>query len=136
VLVRDIQTFFPGFIDEFIIMPNHVHGIIVINAPDIREGTVETQHAASLQHNEQNHPPKQTRQKLLPKPGSISAIVRSYKSAVTRWAGKNGYPEFRWQARFYDRIIRDEQSLSILRAYIIENPRKWDMDDYYSSIVT
>jgi putative transposase len=75
-------------LDEFIIMPNHLHGIIVINTPDIREGSVETQHAASLQHNEQNQPPKQTRQKLLPKPGSISAIVRSYKSAVTRWAGK------------------------------------------------
>jgi putative transposase len=113
-------------------MPNHVHGIIVINASEIRDAVVETQHAASL-HNDQNQPPNPTWQKKLPKPGSISAIVRSYESAVTRWAGQNSNPEFRWQAGFFDRIIRDESSLAIVRAYIIENPNKWDMDDNYSS---
>jgi putative transposase len=127
-------------LDEFIIMPNHVHGIIVIEAPVIREGNtemhaVETQHAASL-HGEQNQQFKHKTQKTLPKPRSISAIVRSYKSAVTRWAGLNGYHEFRWQARFYDRIIRSEKSLAIVRRYIVENPLKWEMDDYYSPIVT
>jgi putative transposase len=120
-------------LDEFIIMPNHVHGIIVINPPEIRAGTVETQHAASLR-NEQNQPAKQSRQKPLPKPGSISAIVRSYKSAVTRWAGKNGYLEFRWQARFYDQIIFQESELYNIEAYIIENPTKWAEDEYFSNM--
>jgi REP element-mobilizing transposase RayT len=120
-------------LDEFIIMPNHVHGIIVIHLPEIREGTVETQHAASLR-NEQNQPPQQSRQKPLPKPGSISAIVRSYKSAVTRWAGKNGYPEFRWQARFYDHIILQESELNNIEAYIRENPTKWADDEYSSNM--
>jgi len=128
----EIPSHFPqASLDEFIIMPNHVHGIIEINAPEIREGTVETQHAASLR-NEHNQPPKQTRQKSLPKPGSISTIVRSYKSAVTRWAGKNGYPGFRWQTRFYDHIIRNEKSLERIRAYILGNPFKWAEDEYFS----
>jgi putative transposase len=129
-------------------MPNHVHGIIVINAHEICDSVVETQHAASLHnpspnpssmsaslHNDQNHPQKQTKQKSLPEPGSISAIVRSYKSAVTRWAGQNGYLEFKWQVRFFDRIIRDESSLVIVRAYIIENPCTWELDEYYSPLI-
>jgi putative transposase len=120
-------------VDEFVVMPNHVHGIIVIDAPEIRAGAVETQHAASL-HNEHNQPPQQTSQKSLPKPGSISAIVRSYKSAVTRWAGKNGYPEFRWQARFYDHIIFQESELNNIVAYIRENPTNWAEDEYFSNM--
>ncbi len=67
----------------------------------------------------------------MPKPGSVSAIVRSYKSAVTRWAGRNNHEEFSWQARFYDRITRDNKALSVVRTYIIENQRKWEVDDYY-----
>jgi REP element-mobilizing transposase RayT len=55
----DIPKHFPqASLDEFIVMPNHVRGIIVLNAAEIREGTVETQHAASLQGH-------------MPKPGSI-----------------------------------------------------------------
>jgi len=127
-----IPDHFPNVaLDEFIVMPNHLHGIIGINAPvetprDVRvetPRTVETQHAASLRENERNS---------LPKPGSISTIIRSYKSAVTRWAGQNGYESFSWQARFYDRIIRDQQALAVVRAYILENPSKWDTDDYFS----
>ena len=104
-------------------MPDHVHGIIVINASEIGQGFVfvETQHAASLQH----------ASLPLPKSGSISAIVRSYKSAVTHRAGENGYTEFSWQARFYDRIICDEASLANVRFYIVENPHKGAMDDGY-----
>jgi hypothetical protein len=68
--------------------------------------------------------------KSLPKPGSISTIVRSYKSAVTHWAGEKGYYEFYWQARFYDPIIRDEVSLAKIRLYIFENPCKWEVNDY------
>ena len=117
-------------------MSNHVHGIIVINAPVISEGIVETQHAASLRSDGCNQPIKQTTQESSPKVGSISTIMRSYKSAVSHWAGKNGYAEFSWQSRFFDRIIRDERSLNTVRAYIIENLHHWDRDDYYAPSVT
>ncbi len=67
-----------------------------------------------------------------PKAGSLSAIVRSYKSAVTRWAGLNGYDSFAWQARFHDHIIRDEPELNRIRRYIQDNPLKWTLDDLYA----
>lgn len=113
---EEIPTHFPNVtLDEYIIMPNHVHGIIIIRStPD----TVETQYTASLQHLSQ----------LVLSPGSLSAIVRSYKSAVTRWTGQNGFPNFAWQPRFYDHIIRDEPSLNRIRAYIRNNPSTWDQD--------
>lgn len=65
---------------------------------------------------------------ISPKTGSLSVVVRSYKSAVTRWAGSNGYKEFAWQARFYDHIIRDEKSLNNIRQYIFNNPVQWETD--------
>ncbi len=99
-------------LDEYIIMPNHLHGIIIIN-------DVETQHAASLQKNKIPSP----------SPGSLSAIIRAYKSAVTRWAHLKSHPTFAWQPRFYDHIIRDQASLDRIRAYILDNPHKWDEDE-------
>lgn len=62
-----------------------------------------------------------------PKPGSVSAIIRSYKSAVTRQANlmcfRNG-----WQSKYYDRIIRDDYEYHRLSQYIINNPLKWGRD--------
>jgi putative transposase len=103
-------------LDEFVIMPNHVHGIVII------EKTVETLHATSLQER------KEKMSNISPKPGSLSAIVRSYKSAVTRWARKNGHPNFAWQPRFFDHIIRNDESLYEIRRYIRNNPLEWDLD--------
>lgn len=94
-------------LDEFVIMSNHMHGIVIIHKQ------VETQHAASLS-----------------KPGSLSAIIRSYKSAVTLWARQNGYPAFAWQTRFYDHIINNDESLHEIRYYIRHTPLKWDIDQY------
>ena len=107
----------PGVgIDTFTIMPNHMHGIVVI--------PVETLHATSL--------PQDPMSAISPKAGSLSAIVRSYKSAVTRWAGLYGYESFAWQARFHDHIVRDEPELNRIRRYIHNNPLKWALDDLYA----
>ena len=65
---------------------------------------------------------------ISPKQGSLSAIIRSYKTALTRWARVNGIPEFAWQTRYYDHIIRDDRSLDKIRLYIINNPLKWEFD--------
>ena len=104
--------------DAFSIMPNHTHGIVALPPRP-----VETQHAASLQASPMSA--------ISPKAGSLSAIVRSYKSAVTRWAGLNGYDSFAWQAGFHDHIIRDEAELNRIRRYIHDNPLKWTLDDLY-----
>jgi putative transposase len=115
--------------DAFTIMPNHMHGIIVIpEHPD----PVETQHAASLQTLSATSLPPDPMSAISLKAGSLSAVVRSYKSAVTRWAGLNGYDSFAWQARFHDHIICDEPELNRIRRYIHDNPLKWTLDDLYT----
>jgi REP element-mobilizing transposase RayT len=123
----EIPIHTPGVeIDAFSIMPNHTHGIV--NIPErpvetLPATSVETQHAASL--------PSSPMSAISPKAGSLSTIVRSYKSAVTRWAGLNGYDSFAWQSRFHDHIIRDEPELNRIRRYIHDNPLKWTLDDLY-----
>jgi len=85
---------------------------------------VETLHATSLRHkNEQMA-------KISPKSGSVSTIIRSYKSAVTKHAHRLGF-EFAWQTRFYDHIIRNEASFQTINTYIINNPVNWQEDKLY-----
>ena len=105
--------------DAFVIMPNHTHGIVIIP-----NRSVETLHATSL-------PSLLAMSAISPRAGSLSAIIRSYKSAVTRWAGLNGYDSFAWQSRFHDHIIRDEPSLNRIRRYIHDNLLKWTSDDLF-----
>ncbi len=63
-----------------------------------------------------------------PGKNSISTIVGSYKSAVSKHAYRLGF-EFEWQTRFHDRIIRDEQAFLNISNYIINNPKKWEKDE-------
>ncbi len=104
-------------LDEFVVMPNHIHGILVIN------NSVETLHDTSLQQSK-------TMSDISPKANSISSIIRSYKPAVTKHAHRLGY-EFKWQSRFYDHIIRNEVSLNQIQQYMINNPQNWKDDEFY-----
>ncbi|AFZ04451.1 transposase [Calothrix sp. PCC 6303] len=103
-------------IDSFVIMPNHVHGIIIIDKLD-NDNIVHSRNV-----------PDESNQFGGLKPGSLQTIIHSYKSSVTRWCGKNGYENFRWQPRFYENIIRADSSLDNVRKYINNNPIKWEYD--------
>jgi len=104
---------FPNVIlHEYIIMPNHVHGIIELKH-------VGTSHVMS--HHKQNRFSK-------PIPGSVSVIIQQYKSSVKRFCNKNNFSYFRWQSRFYEHIIHDEQSYEKIADYIINNPANWQND--------
>jgi hypothetical protein len=70
--------------------------------------------------------------KISPKPDSVSTIVRSYKSAVTKHAHRLGL-EFAWQTRFYDHIIRDGKSFQNITRYIINNPANWRGDKFFEN---
>jgi len=61
---------------------------------------------------------------ISPKGGSLGAIVRSFKSAVTNYIHADGFRDFAWQSRFYDHIIRSEKRLNIIRRYIRNNPKR------------
>jgi REP element-mobilizing transposase RayT len=119
------------YLDEYIIMPNHIHGIIVINNPDNLCRDVPWNVPTS---NDDNL--SQIMSELSPKSGSLSAIIRSYKSSVTRWCKQNNYNNFAWQPRFYEHIIRNDGSLDNIRKYIINNPLKWSKDKNNPNILS
>ena len=111
-------------LDEFIVMPNHIHGIVII---------VGNAYMRSLQD----------RTKML-----LSRIIQQYKSSVTREINslQNDFC-FKWHKSFYDHIIKDEKTLNNIREYITNNPLKWESDieneinlkesnkDYYKKII-
>jgi putative transposase len=121
-------------LDAFVIMPNHLHGIITIKAPDGSTITGKNGGPGTHSHGcrdvacNVSTTDESGRLTDPPKPGSLGAIVRSYKSAVTRWCRMNGYTSFAWQPRFYDHVIRDGVALQNVRRYILDNPAKWGLD--------
>lgn len=111
---RKIPKRFSGIhLDEFIVMPNHLHGIIIIdncrNAPC------------------RNAPRRVPTIRPLIK-NSLSSIINHYKGAVKNDCKRKGFEYFNWQSRFYDHIIRNEKSLANIQKYIINNPLRWDLD--------
>jgi len=149
VLWHELKNHFDNIeLDALVVMPNHIHGIIAINngggngdngdtmhtvAPTHTDGTthtVETTHALSLQLSPQ--PPKTIGQQRFQHQGAktLSSIVGSYKSAVSRHAHRLGY-DFAWQSRFYDNIIRNNDALNGIQDYIHNNPNNWNEDKFY-----
>ena len=113
----DIPNHYPLVeLDSFVIMPNHIHGIIIISEKSIvRKDVVivDEGHAPHLQSGDElNY-------------HTLSNIVGSFKSEVTKLAHKNRYKGFGWQRSFYDRIIRNEKELYNIQKYIQQNPLKW-----------
>lgn len=117
---------------KWIVMPNHVHGLIrIMDWPVQHDGeTVETCHGMSL-HRGHGMSLRRGAQFGKPQSGSLSMIINQYKSSVTRWVRKNDNTHFAWQARFHDHIVRDNRSLGRIQAYIIRNPQKWEEDRYH-----
>lgn len=120
---------------SFIVMPNHIHGILIIkkngDESDDSNDSVETLHAKSLRATS-NLTSSHQMANISPKSNSISTIIRSYKSAVTKHSHRLGY-EFQWQTRFHDHIIRDDKSFQNISDYIQNNPAKWDNDKFFKS---
>jgi hypothetical protein len=58
----------------------------------------------------------------------LSAIVRGFKSAVTRWFHANTLIKTVWQRNFYDHVVRDESELNRIRLYVQQNPARWEFD--------
>lgn len=115
----EIPTHFKEIgIDEFSVMPNHIHGILIIE-----EGMVGNAYMRSHQRNAFMHSLQDKTKMLLPK------IIQQYKSSVTRKINSmQKDSRFDWQKSFYDHVIRSERSLESIREYIQNNPLKWDLD--------
>ena len=114
---------------NFVVMPNHTHGILIIDKMDVVV-PVETLHCnVSTPTNTTNNKNEQMAN-ISPKSGTISTIIRSYKSVVSKNA-RSIHADFGWQSRFHDHIIRDEQSYQTISNYIINNPVNWAEDKFH-----
>ena len=128
---------------EFIIMPNHIHGILILNgdnnANNANNGNngnngnnVETGHALSLPQSAQsdslqkNKTIGHNRFQNIGK-NTVSSIIGGYKSAVTKHAHRLNFI-FKWQYNYWEHIIRNENEYNRISQYIIDNPTKWEND--------
>jgi putative transposase len=93
--------------DVFVIMPNHIHGILCI---------VGNGRDRSL--------PKDRSLRIKP----IPQLIGAYKTTSSKLIHLSGNKDFQWQKSYWDRIIRDENELNKIREYIIDNPVRWAFD--------
>ena len=136
----DIPMHFPHIkLDEYVVMPNHVHGIIIIC--DLSDGVtggvivganvfVGANNYSPLQLLKNPHRQKQTHN-TAPFCGTsktIGSIVRGFKISVTKWFSLTTPDIVIWQRNYWDHIIRNEKSLCYIRKYIRENPAQWSGD--------
>ena len=102
-------------LDEWIVMPNHIHGIIIIT--DVgAHGRAPLQHDNTVLHRE---------------PRSLSSFIAGFKSATTKRINQTrGTPGVQlWQRNYYEHVIRNEESLNEIRQYISGNPKRWAEDE-------
>jgi REP element-mobilizing transposase RayT len=110
--LRQIQEHYSNVrVDRFVVMPNHIHAIIVIEGRRSksfgeRPGGAENKSPA----------------------GSLGDVVGAYKAGVTRACRLAELRDFAWQPRFYDRILHSNASVNAVRDYMDRNPRNWRED--------
>jgi REP element-mobilizing transposase RayT len=126
---RSIPEHFPhAELGAYVIMPNHVHGIIIINPTGENWIATNTSQSVGARHAS----PPQHASPLRPRgvaSGSLGAIVGSFKSAVTKRIGRELNETGIWQRNYYEHIIRDDKDLQNKTDYIEANPLLWDEDD-------
>jgi putative transposase len=119
-------------LDAFVVMPNHVHGVIVItNDPGAASNTIGNDRRGMACHAPTNGPV--TREFAKPIPGSLPTIVGAFKSAVTKHINRlpDAPDQPIWQRNYHEHIIRNEDALNTIRAYITGNPAKWAEDSLF-----
>jgi REP element-mobilizing transposase RayT len=117
----------------FVVMPNHVHGIIIIREnPYNRDDEIvgdcrDAMHRVSTINNA-------VKNQFGPQRKNLASILRGYKSAVTVRARKNNLA-FCWQQRFHDHIIRSMDDFHRISEYIKNNPGNWERDRFFCKVI-
>jgi putative transposase len=113
-------------IDEFILMPNHLHTIIIIN----EYPTVGVELALPKDDSDKNDN-ETDRASSVPTLGRIIQVFKSISTIeINRLRDGSGLPV--WQRNYYEHIIRNEKELYEIRKYIENNPLNWNDDEYYN----
>lgn len=116
-------------LDAFVVMPNHIHGILIIDSTENEDNIVaERRHALSLQNE------LTIGQQRFQNQGnnSVSSLIGSYKSAVTKHANRLNL-ENGWQTRFHDHIIRNDAEFNRISNYIECNIANWKVDKFFNN---
>jgi putative transposase len=140
------------FEDEFVVMPNHMHGIVwiveneIVGADGVRPDVVcldnrpdghpgeQPRTTNSTAHCEGAHPEEGTRRVPLQRaPRSLSSFIAGYKAAVTSRAGRELDSANIWQRNYYERIIRSEEEFQNIWKYIDTNLLRWAQDQLHPS---
>ncbi len=106
-------------LEEFVVMPNHIHGIIILDKPIEMQELIDNKVSFS----------EESFQKQAKK--TISSIVGGYKSGLTKHANRMGL-DSGWQVSFHDHIIRSEKSYENISNYILTNVENWEDDKFYT----
>jgi putative transposase len=116
---------FPGIeLDKYIIMPNHLHGII--NLHD--EQPILYKHAKTERVPQRFQDSVQTAIRPYKQMPVLGEMIRSFKAEATYRLHRTGEPNFAWQRRFYESILSTEKDLAATRLYIANNPARWALD--------
>jgi REP element-mobilizing transposase RayT len=116
---HEISKHFPHVeLGAFVVMPNHVHGIIVIINNIRSRGTIYRAPTTET-----------TEQFGKPIPGSLPTIMRTFKAAVTRRIGRELNETSIWRRNYYEHIIRDDRDWQSIHDYILANPANWSDDE-------
>ena len=115
---KAIPDHFPhASLDAFVVMPNHVHGIVSITS--------------LLSVGAKNFSPPQSAQQPRGTSKTIGSIIRGFKIGVTKWTRQNTSIHTVWQRNYWEHIVRSEPELNGLREYIHNNPARWSLDRLY-----
>ena len=117
---------------NFVVMPNHFHGILEITdmgiAHCVDDGGVARNAPTTTEHTETIN---EYMSSISPKTGEMGTIIRAFKSAVTKNIRLAGY-DFRWQRNLYEHIIRNDADYDRIDNYIASNPVHWKKDIFFS----
>lgn len=123
----DLPNHWAGLaLDAFVVMPNHVHGIVVFATSIAGRTSAAPTFVAPVAGRTSAAP---TEERPLPAP-SLPQVMQAYKAAATRLARAEGIVAAQavWQRGYYDHVIRDEKALQRIREYVLSNPLAWALD--------
>ena len=122
---EQIPLHFPDAeLDEWVVMPNHVHGIVIITDSVDTIGAVGVVGAPPLQ----DSPPQQQQKRSTGTSRTIGSIVRGFKIGVTNWYRQQSIESVIWQRNYWEHIVRNKPELDRIRHYIANNPVNWETD--------
>ncbi len=118
----------------FVVMPNHIHGVIIIGKNSYNQNYGndgrDAMHCVSTTPIGSSLLPPKNR--FGPQSKNLAAIIRGYKSAVTKRAHQIS-PNFIWQTRYHDHIIRNPESDYNIEKHIQSNVKSWTADRFFNS---